>query len=363
MLTNENKTAIQAATSKYVFVEDMVNAISAGIQTGKNVLLYGPGGHAKSAVAESVLRVITNSLYVKSFGVGSSLDDVLGHLDVNGLLHKEGGPRVYNHDNSFMNSEYAIFEELFDAPAPVLETLKDVLTRKAYCVGGEVCYASKCKVIIGCTNHDPHEWAKNGRTDSEKNSRRALVERFPIMVNVRWPNYGSMEYMSMFNAIFGKEMAAAKMNLVADIAAKSTRNNFFVSPRTSRHLLETYVNTGDIKSLKFMQVDPRVVDFYIDSEKQIEQDLKILEKLDPINVKLEEIKKLLEKNSDVLTFLQFGKILDMIQDKLSNLVAGEHAIQHLGKTRTLLRVCQDLARKGVDKYLSVKQELIKQFVD
>lgn len=361
-MTNEQKIAIQTATKKFVFAQDMVDGINAAVETGKNILLYGPGGHAKSAVAEAVLRCLSKEVYVKAFGIGSKVEDVLGHVNVNALMNQKGSPRIYNHENSFMNNEYAIFEELFDAPPSVIEMFKDVITRGAYCVGGTVCYQSRCKVIIACTNHNPKEWANApGLTDSQKSSRKALLERFPFHVKVDWPNYGAMEYAAMFKSVFEAKYPQPKQMVVAEIASKSTRNNYFISPRTAIHLLQAYCTSG-INSLKYMGIDPDVLQYYIGQEKEIEKDLQILEKLEPVMAGVKRLRTKIEGSTDVLELLQLNLIAEKYEERVRDVRAGQHALKHLGELRTNIRACAHLARERADKNVAVNSTLMNEFL-
>jgi hypothetical protein len=51
---------------------------------------------------------------------------LFGGLDIN-KFHDEG-VLEYLLDNSFMNHEYVVFEEMMDAPDFILEQLKDILS-------------------------------------------------------------------------------------------------------------------------------------------------------------------------------------------------------------------------------------------
>jgi hypothetical protein len=59
-------------------------------------------------------------------GAGMNADRLFGGLDIN-KFHDEG-VLEYLLDNSFMNHEYVVFEEMMDAPDFILEQLKDILS-------------------------------------------------------------------------------------------------------------------------------------------------------------------------------------------------------------------------------------------
>ena len=59
-------------------------------------------------------------------GNGATIDALLGGFNVKAF--QETGKMEYLLEESFLNHEYVILEELFDAPDYVLEELKDILS-------------------------------------------------------------------------------------------------------------------------------------------------------------------------------------------------------------------------------------------
>src|SRR4029078_3038105 len=114
-------------------------------------------------------------------GSGTTTDKLFGGLDLK--LFNEEGKIQYLVENSFMNDEFVIFEELFDAPDYILEQLKDILSSGVFRNGTQV-FPIKTKLIICCTNKTREQFSKN-------DSLKALMERFPLEHEVKWDSYNA----------------------------------------------------------------------------------------------------------------------------------------------------------------------------
>ena len=126
-------------------------------------------------------------------GTGMTTDRLFGGLDI--PTFEKTGRIEYLVDNSFMNHEYVVFEEMFDAPDFILEQLKDILSSKTFRNGTQV-YPIKTKFIVCCTNRTREEFSKNM-------SLKALMERFPLELNVIWDNYTEISYNKLLETKFG----------------------------------------------------------------------------------------------------------------------------------------------------------------
>ena len=140
----------------------------------------------------------------------------------------------YYPERSFLNSRIAIFEELFDAPANVLLALKDVLTSKELRNGAQR-FPMRTEVIICLTNKEPAEIADLGP------AAEALIERFPLQLNVKWDSYDKTAYEALFKKTCQK-MAGPSMTkfqgILAEVLANATASGNFVSPRTAVHAFQ-----------------------------------------------------------------------------------------------------------------------------
>ena len=136
MITLDKIRAIgPALRNSFADCEDVISILEIALQSKKNVLLYGPGGHAKSMMVDTAMKALGVNAFVKSFSEGTTVDDIYGGLDIPAY---QNGVLKHLTQNSFLNYEVAVFEELFDAPPATLCSLKDTLTAKCFRAGAEV---------------------------------------------------------------------------------------------------------------------------------------------------------------------------------------------------------------------------------
>lgn len=225
---------VQAALSKqFVRCQDVARVLTLAFASGKNVLLWGPGGHGKSEMVESAIKVVANAhdVFVQSFGEGMDEATLWGGLDFAALDRDK--TLIYHPENSFLAKDYAVFEEMFDAPASVLLALKDTLTSRKLRKGSQV-FAMKTKVIVAITNKDPSELADLGPAAA------ALVERFPLQLCVKWSAYEGKDYLELFQKV-APGLPGADLNgttgVLAEVMAKASADGDVVSPRTAVHAL------------------------------------------------------------------------------------------------------------------------------
>lgn len=177
----------------FVFMDKAKEILDIAFDNNRNVILYGPGGYAKSDFSLEYLIDRGIEPFIQTMGSGMTTDRLFGGLDI--PRFNATGKVEYLVENSFMNQEYVIFEELFDAPDYILEQLKDILSSKVFRNGGQI-YPIKTKLIICCTNKTREEFSKN-------NSLKALMERFPLELKVQWTDHTRLNYEKLFNTKLG----------------------------------------------------------------------------------------------------------------------------------------------------------------
>lgn len=234
MTTNNLSVRIEENLSaRFVKCVEIARIIALAIESGKNMLLWGPGGHGKSEMVQLALSLVAseNDVFVQSFGEGMDEATLWGGLDF-AALEKEKVLRYFP-DQSFLAKPYAVFEEIFDAPASVLLALKDTLTARKLRKGSQV-FTMKTKVIIAITNRDPKELVEMGPAAA------ALIERFPLQLNVKWPSYTARDYLELFSKV-EPFLAGANLNgtkgVLAEVMGKASEDGEPVSPRTAVHAL------------------------------------------------------------------------------------------------------------------------------
>lgn len=230
----ENKLDISSnvpATSEFVFMEKPLKVLEIGFNTGKNVILFGPGGFGKSDLSQAFLNEKGISPFVITMGTGMTTDRLFGGLDIS--VFNETGKIEYLVENSFMNHEYVIFEELFDAPDFILEQLKDIISSGVFRNGTQT-FPIKTKFIICATNRTREEFSKNM-------SLQALMERFPLENNVVWDSYTEIAYNTLLEKKFGEGQVDP---LIPFILEKYARAGLTISPRVAVIAYTVFLEAG-----------------------------------------------------------------------------------------------------------------------
>ena len=204
--------------SSFVFMDKVRTILDISVDTNKNVILHGKGGYGKSEFTETYLNARGIEPYTITMGSGMTTDRLFGGVDLQ-KFH-DSGKIEYLIENSFMNREYVIFEELFDAPDFILEQLKDILSSGIFRNGSQI-FPIKTKNIICCTNKTREEFSKN-------NSLKALMERFPLEMEVKWDNHTRITYEHLLEAKFGKGSADPMLTYILETFATKGHT---ISPR------------------------------------------------------------------------------------------------------------------------------------
>lgn len=228
----------EKVAKKFLFATEIAEAIVLGAETKRGVLLYGPGGHAKTALASYIAACIYgDSVSTVMFGRGSNMSMIFGGIDF--AEFKSTGELRYLPERSWMGEDCAIFEEFLDAPDAIIESLKFVLSERRFPRhGGD--YPLKTQLVIGCTNHNPTTWAS---TESQK----ALLGRFPIQLEVKWPRYTFEDFTKLFEFVFKD-----KLELVAEAIIKCHEMGCFISPRDAVYIGEQYTAYPTLGVFKYM---------------------------------------------------------------------------------------------------------------
>lgn len=211
-------------------VEDILNL---GLATKKGVLLYGPPGHGKSEMIRTFLSFHYNKedVFIQSFGEGMSEDRLYGGLNFQ-KFNEEGILEFYP-ENSFLNKKAVVFEEIFDAPPAVLLSLKDTITSKQLNNGNQV-FPMETETLIAATNKHPDEIAQMG------DAYAALVERFPLQLEVKWDCYNYYAYRDLLK----KVRPGADIDLVKSISKiiENISEKELVSPRKAVHAIDVMLS-------------------------------------------------------------------------------------------------------------------------
>jgi hypothetical protein len=248
---------------KFVFMDKTVNILNVGYSTCKNVILYGPGGHGKSEITLDFLKAKGIEPFIQTMGTGMTTDRLFGGLDI--PTFETTGKIEYLVENSFMNHEYVIFEELFDAPDFILEQLKDILSSGVFRNGTQI-FPINTKFIICCTNRTRDEFSKNM-------SLKALMERFPLELNVIWDNYTEISYNKLLESKFG---VGEVDPVIPYLLQEYAKNNITISPRVAVTAYQVYDQCGP-ESLSFIAEFAKKPSLIAEAIKKFESTMKFRE--------------------------------------------------------------------------------------
>jgi len=270
MAANLYERILAKLAANYIRCEQIARILALAFESGKNVLLWGPGGHGKSEMVQAALECVAtdNDIFVQSFGEGMDEATLWGGLDFAALERDK--KLLYFPENSFLARPYAVFEELFDAPATVLLALKDTLTARKLRKGGQV-FPMTTKVVIGVTNRNPEEVADLGPAAA------ALVERFPLQLKVEWPTYKSADYLSLLQKVAPRLPGAdlnGSMGVLAELIAKAGEGNSPISPRSAVYALGVVKAAASLRGDKMVHKEDLVDLRYIDGLEKLAENIR-----------------------------------------------------------------------------------------
>ncbi len=203
-------------------MDKVVEALYVGTSTGKNIILYGPGGFGKSQVVKEFLRVVgVNAPTIVGYE-DMEVEVLLGVPDIKKLTEHSVYELAFNR-SVFRNPGILILEEFLDARPSTAAALKDVLTEGGLRQGGYFTESLISSVII-CTNKSPDDMS------IDDSSSAFYKERFPIRVKVVWSDYSHESY-SNFLAIIKPEQVKEFPLLYDVLAEMASRTGSMVSPR------------------------------------------------------------------------------------------------------------------------------------
>jgi hypothetical protein len=297
-MNTERKTTIG---EKFVFMDKTMSILNVGMSTNKNVVLYGPGGHGKSEITLDFLKEKGIDPYIITMGTGMTTDRLFGGLDI--PTFEASGKIEYLVENSFMNHEYVIFEEMFDAPDFILEQLKDIISSGVFRNGTQK-FPIKTKFIVCCTNRTREEFSKNM-------SLKALMERFPLELNVVWHNYTEIAYSKLLETKFGEGNIDP---IIPFLLQEYAKNGIVISPRVAVTAYQVFDQCGP-DSLTFIAEFAKKPSLIADAIKKFESTIKFRE----LSAEISELIDLLESNSMSSSddSKQFKKDLTELESKLS----------------------------------------------
>jgi len=275
---NTEELEITSLLDKFVYMDKTIEILEAGLKTQMNVILYGPGGHGKSEVSTEFFFEKGINPFIMTMGTGVTTDRLFGGINIPVL--NDLGKIEYLVENSFMNHEFVIFEELFDAPDYILEQLKDILSSGFFRNGSQV-FPIKTRFIICCTNKTRAEFSKNS-------SLKALMERFPLEHNVVWDNYTELNYNKLLETRFGEGLVDP---IIPYILEQYSKNGITISPRVAINAYTLYEECGP-DTLNYLADFSAKKTIINDALGKYKDNLELKKLTNDIQAKFDEIKEL-----------------------------------------------------------------------
>jgi MoxR-like ATPase len=333
-MTTKTKNAVKnPVAEKFVFMDKTVNILNVGFSTAKNVILYGPGGHGKSEITLDFLKAKGINPFIQTMGTGMTTDRLFGGLDI--PTFETTGKIEYLVHNSFMNHEYVIFEELFDAPDFILEQLKDILSSGVFRNGTQI-FPIETKFIICCTNRTRDEFSKNM-------SLKALMERFPLELNVIWDNYTEISYNKLLESKFGEgEVDPVIPYLLQEYA----KNGITISPRVAVTAYQVYDECGP-ESLSFIAEFAKKPSLIAEAIKKFEATIKFRELSTGITEMIETLNSLpLVSREDERTYKEALRSLQhQLKDFKGLVVSDDVAHVHAQLLKAATQACEKFEKE------------------
>lgn len=339
-------------SATFVYCDDVAEILAVALTAKKNVILWGPGGHAKSAMVTAVVRGLglESETFVQSFGEGLDEAALWGGLDFQKLEDEK--VLEYQPERSFLAHRVAVFEEMLDAPASVLLSLKDTLTAGSLRKGSQQ-FPMRTQTIIACSNREPSEVAELGPAAA------ALIERFPLQLRVAWPSYTAGDYKALF-----AKVSSSRLNgftaVLAEVIAKAVADGNVVSPRTAIYARDAVLGRADSRGAeKVEQVDLSALRFVPGLEKlggTIADEVsaamaraEAVSKLEGFEQKLATL--VAEMGDTPIKALQTAKRLAVLESEMASLAVPDEMVKR-----------RDALRQGVGKSISEARRRAEELV-
>lgn len=212
---------------------------------GEFVFLYGPGGYGKSDVALMLFEYLKaegeisdEKPFVFNFDQTTDKDVILGGTNIKEFT--ENSKLIYNVEDSFLNYEFVVFEEMGDAYS--LSALKDILQSRQLRNGKQV-FDMRTKIIVACTNKEYDDLVSDAST-------AALMQRFMYYKRVAWDSHSRGDYQAMLSKRGFEKKVSEFISEV--IFGSNNTNSLFeeISPRMADKIAKAFeANQKDPESI------------------------------------------------------------------------------------------------------------------
>ena len=302
--------AIEELNKRFPNIPKAVNAVVNSLIHERHCVLYGRGGHAKSQLVESAIKLLRGDDYfyseTKILACSEDTDpaNFVGYVDM--VEFRERGNLLYKLDQTIYDSEITVLEEGFDLADYLLTTMRDPFTRGELCIN-KTCYKSKLKTLFVCTNVNPYSWAKTA-------SQKATLARFHFVVETEWESYEVGNWDNMFKAL--NFTGYEPFSLFAERDNKESNG---MSPRDMVNMYKIYKDIGFPALQTFNGMNPERF-----------QELQNAFKLQPYLQSIQELRELDRE----------------IENDFNSLIAPNKILAKVAKVKSILDSMKELPRNG-----------------
>ena len=158
---------IADVSKPYFNRENEISAILIGLLSELNVVIIGPPGVAKSAIADRLLARLPAPTFSAQLNPYSDPEQILGPLSLKKLREEDARERMT--EGYLPEARYANLDEIFKATGSTLVSLLQILNERKIAEEGKIIQCP-LKCVIGASNERPDEQSN------------ALADRFALWI-------------------------------------------------------------------------------------------------------------------------------------------------------------------------------------
>ena len=158
---------IADVSKPYFNRENEISAILVGVLSELNVVMIGPPGVAKSAIADRLLTRLPAPRFSAQLNPYSDPEQILGPLSLKKLREEDARERMT--EGYLPEARYANLDEIFKATGSTLVSLLQILNERKVAEEGKIIHCP-LKCVIGASNERPDEQSN------------ALADRFALWI-------------------------------------------------------------------------------------------------------------------------------------------------------------------------------------
>lgn len=132
--------------------EEIIDGIIMSLLAGEHVVLLGPPGAAKTAVAEKLADIVGLRAYRTLLSRFTTPPEIFGPLSLKGLENDEV---VYMTSGMLPEAEIAVIDEIFKAGTALLNSLLALINERTFFNGTHGPRPTPLRVVIGASNEMP----------------------------------------------------------------------------------------------------------------------------------------------------------------------------------------------------------------